>query len=87
VVIRLLASCVRGSDLWPYRGTDAVNEPTPMGREYVGVVEEPTSGVTSVRPGQFVVGSCFASDSACEICCAGYQSRLVHTERAGAIGT
>jgi threonine dehydrogenase-like Zn-dependent dehydrogenase len=86
-VIRLTAACVCGSDLWPYRGIEAVDRPTPMGHEYVGVVEEVGSEVTTVRPGQFVVGSFFASDNTCEICRAGYQSRCVNAEIMGAIGT
>jgi threonine dehydrogenase-like Zn-dependent dehydrogenase len=86
-VIRVVAACVCGSDLWPYRGVDAVTEPAPMGHEYVGIVEEVGSDVRTIRPGQFVVGSFFASDNTCEICRAGYQSRCVHAELMGAIGT
>ncbi|GCD92861.1 zinc-dependent alcohol dehydrogenase family protein [Embleya hyalina] len=85
-VIRLAATCVCGSDLWPYRGIDAVDGPAPMGHEYAGVVEEVGGAVTSVRPGQFVVGSFFASDNTCEICRAGYQSSCVHRESLGALG-
>ena len=58
-----------------------------MGHEYVGVVEEVGSDVRTIQPGQFVVGSFFASDNTCEICRAGYQSRCVHAELVGAIGT
>ena len=79
-VIRLAATCVCGSDLWPYRGIEDVPGPAPMGHEYVGVVEEVGSDVRTVRPGQFVVGSFFASDNTCEICRAGYQSRCPHRE-------
>src|SRR4051812_47569339 len=86
-VIRLSATCVCGSDLWPYRGIEAVNGPAPMGHEYVGIVEEVGSDVRNIRPGQFVVGSFFASDNTCEICRAGYQSRCGHAELMGAIGT
>ncbi|MGD8374753.1 MAG: alcohol dehydrogenase catalytic domain-containing protein [Acidobacteriota bacterium] len=71
------ATCVCGSDLWPYRGTDAPTEPTPMGHEYCGIVEEVGSEVRNIQRGQFVVGSFFASDNTCEICHAGYQSRCV----------
>jgi threonine dehydrogenase-like Zn-dependent dehydrogenase len=85
-VIRMAATCVCGSDLWPYRGIEAVNGPTPMGHEYVGVVEEVGSEVTTIRPGQFVIGSFFASDNTCEICQAGYQSSCVHREYVGANG-
>jgi len=86
-VIRLAATCVCGSDLWPYRGVETVDGPAPMGHEYVGVVEEVGSAVTTLRTGQFVVGSFFASDNTCESCRAGYQSRCVHAELMGAIGT
>ncbi len=79
-VIRLAATCVCGSDLWPYRGIEAVNGPAPMGHEYVGVVEEVGSEVTTIQPGQFVVGSFFASDNTCDICRAGYQTHCVNRQ-------
>ncbi|TDZ98505.1 zinc-dependent alcohol dehydrogenase family protein [Mycobacteroides salmoniphilum] len=82
-IIRLSASCVCGSDLWPYRGHDHVHAPTPMGHEYVGVVEEVGADVATVKPGDFVIGSFFASDNTCQICQAGYQSRCIHAELMG----
>ena len=85
-VIRLAATCVCGSDLWPYRGIESVEGPAPMGHEYVGIVEEVGNAVSAVRPGQFVIGSFFASDNTCEICRAGYQSSCVHREPMGALG-
>jgi threonine dehydrogenase-like Zn-dependent dehydrogenase len=86
-IIRLSATCICGSDLWPYRGIEAIEAPAPMGHEYVGIVEEVGSAVTTINPGQFVVGSFFASDNTCEICQAGYQSSCIHRELMGAIGT
>src|SRR5919197_308391 len=85
-IIRLSATCVCGSDLWPYRGIDAVEGPSPMGHEYAGVVQQVGSQVTTITPGQFVVGSFFASDNTCAICQAGYQSRCVQSEYVGAGG-
>jgi threonine dehydrogenase-like Zn-dependent dehydrogenase len=85
-VIRLVAACVCGSDLWPYRGIEQVERPRHMGHEYVGIVEEVGSDVRTVQPGQFVVGSFFASDNTCEICRAGYQSRCVSAESATPTG-
>ena len=86
-IIRVAATCVCGSDLWPYRGIEPIDGPAPMGHEYAGLVEEVGSDVRGIRPGQFVVGSFFASDNTCAICQAGYQSRCVHGEPMGAIGT
>jgi threonine dehydrogenase-like Zn-dependent dehydrogenase len=85
-VIRLSATCVCGSDLWDYRGINPVSRPTPMGHEYVGIVEEVGSEVTTIRPGQFVVGSFAASDNTCPSCKAGYQSACVHREYVGVGG-
>jgi len=86
-IIRIAATCVCGSDLWPYRGIEAVGSPAPMGHEYVGVVEEAGRDVHNVRPGQFVIGSFFASDNTCPICRVGYQSSCVHRVPMGSIGT
>ncbi|WP_088312520.1 zinc-dependent alcohol dehydrogenase family protein [Kineosporia sp. R_H_3] len=85
-VIRLVATCVCGSDLWPYRGIEALDAPRGMGHEYVGIVEEVGGEVRNVRAGQFVVGSFFASDNTCEICRSGYQSHCVQREGAAPDG-
>ncbi|MDD9153334.1 zinc-dependent alcohol dehydrogenase family protein [Plantibacter flavus] len=78
-VIRLTATCICGSDLWPYRGVEPVDH-TNMGHEYVGVVEQVGEDVRTVAVGDFVVGSFVTSDNTCEICQAGYQSKCVHAE-------
>ncbi|MBF0688526.1 MAG: zinc-dependent alcohol dehydrogenase family protein [Cellulomonas sp.] len=86
-VIRITATCICGSDLWPYRGADRVDR-AKMGHEYVGVVEEVGSAVRTVKPGDFVVGSFVISDGTCEICRAGFPSSCVHRVFVdGAIGT
>src|SRR5437763_8228588 len=86
-VIRLAATCICGSDLWPYRGAEPVDH-LMMGHEYVGVVEEIGSQVKTMKPGDFVVGSFVISDNTCEICRAGFQSKCVHAEFVhGTIGT
>jgi threonine dehydrogenase-like Zn-dependent dehydrogenase len=86
-IIRLPATSICGSDLWPFRGLETPDWPMPMGHEYGGIVEEVGSEVTTIKPGQFVVGSFFASDNTCEICRAGYQTSCIHREPVGAIGT
>ena len=82
-VIRTVAACVCGSDLWDYRGINPVTRPTPIGHEYVGVVEETGAEVRDIKPGQFVIGSFFASDNTCAICRAGYQTSCPHREFVG----
>lgn len=85
-VIRIAATCICGSDLWPYRGANPVDH-DPMGHEYVGVVEAIGDEVQTLKVGDFVVGSFMASDNTCEICRAGYQSRCVHVVPMGRYGT
>ena len=82
-IIKISATCVCGSDLWPYRGIQPVPQPTPMGHEYCGIVEEIGSAVRSVKRGQFVIGSFFASDNTCPNCHNGYQSSCQHREFVG----
>ena len=79
-VIRIAVTCVCGSDLWPYRGLQPINGPTPMGHEYCGIVEEVGSAVKSVKPGQFVIGSFATSDNTCPHCQYGYPSSCVQRE-------
>ena len=85
-ILRVSAACVCGSDLWPYRGIENLEWPAPMGHEYVGIVEEVGAAVETINPGQFVVGSFWASDNTCEICRAGYQSACVNRVPMGALG-
>src|SRR5438128_2655823 len=82
-IIRLSATCVCGSDLWPYRGISPIAEPAPMGHEYCGIVEDVGRGVSSIKRGQFVIGSFFASDNTCPHCHAGYQTSCQHKEFVG----
>src|SRR6185437_8149227 len=79
-IIRLSASCICGSDLWPYRGIQQTAQPTAMGHEYCGVVEEIGKEVRKIRRGQFVVGSFATSDNTCAICRDGYQSSCIQRE-------
>src|SRR5215218_8566871 len=79
-VIRMAATCVCGSDLWPYRGLQPIKSPQPMGHEYCSFVEEIGSAVKSVKPGQFVIGSFATSDNTCPNCQYGYQSSCIRRE-------
>ena len=79
-IVRIAATCVCGSDLWYYRGISPFGEPWAIGHEYCGVVTETGDAVTSVEPGQFVIGSFWASDNTCPNCQAGFQSACQHRE-------
>ena len=79
-IIKISATCVCGSDLWPYRGIQKITQPTPMGHEYCGIVEEVGSEVKTVNRGQFVIGSFCISDNTCLNCRNGYQSGCVNLE-------
>ncbi|GAA1730306.1 zinc-dependent alcohol dehydrogenase family protein [Isoptericola hypogeus] len=71
-VVRVVAACVCGSDLWPYRGVTPVKRPRPIGHELVGVVEELGSEVTSAQVGDFVILPFTMSCGVCQSCRAGY---------------
>jgi len=77
-VVRVTAACVCGSDLWPYRGINDVTEPSRIGHEFVGIVEEVGSEVRSLRPGDFVIAPFMYSDNTCPHCRVGIQSRCDH---------
>lgn len=67
-IVRTVAACVCGSDLWRYRGISPVPQPTPIGHEYVGIVEAVGDAVTTIKPGYFVVGGFTYSDNTCALC-------------------
>jgi threonine dehydrogenase-like Zn-dependent dehydrogenase len=85
-IIRVSAACVCGSDLWPYRGIEDLEWPALMGHEYAGIVQEVGAEVGTIEPGQFVVGSFWASDNTCELCRAGYQSACANRVPMGGLG-
>src|SRR3954470_15092397 len=79
-ILRTSAACVCGSDLWPYRGIQPIEQPTPMGHEYCGIVEGVGKDVRTIKAGQFAVGSFATSDNTCAICRHGYQSSCLQRE-------
>ncbi|MFT4135773.1 zinc-dependent alcohol dehydrogenase family protein [Microbacterium sp.] len=77
-IVRTVATCVCGSDLWRYRGVSPVSRPVPIGHEYVGIVEEVGADVTTVAPGDFVVGGFSPSDNTCPVCAKGMQANCLN---------
>ena len=67
-LVRVVAACVCGSDLWPYRGVVPTDEPHRIGHEFVGVVEDLGSEVSTVKVGDFVIAPFALSDGTCVHC-------------------
>lgn len=77
-LVRVIASCVCGSDLWPYRGVTEVSEPRRIGHEFVGVVEEAGSEVSTLSAGDFVIAPFALSDNTCVHCRNGVHTSCAH---------
>lgn len=76
-IVRVVAACICGSDLWPYRGVHEVGAPQRIGHEQVGIVESVGSAVSSVRPGDFVIAPFTYSDNTCGHCRNGIHTSCV----------
>lgn len=70
-IVRVVAACVCGSDLWPYRGVTETKEPRRIGHEFVGLVEQVGEGVSAVKPGDFVIAPFYDCDMTCANCANG----------------
>jgi threonine dehydrogenase-like Zn-dependent dehydrogenase len=73
-VVKIVAGCICGSDLWSYRGENKITPGSRIGHEYVGIVQDVGADVRTVKPGDFVVTPFVASDGTCPNCQAGLQS-------------
>jgi threonine dehydrogenase-like Zn-dependent dehydrogenase len=73
-VVRVVASCICGSDLWPYRGDPAPAAPRRIGHEFIGVIEQTGDGVRTMRSGDLVIAPFLWSDGTCPLCVRGVQS-------------
>ncbi len=77
-VVRVVRACVCGSDLHPYHSMPASAEGSPMGHEFIGVVEETGSDVSSVKAGDFVIAPFAFFDNTCEFCREGLTTSCLH---------
>lgn len=77
-VVRIVLSCVCGSDLWPYKSLPPTDTPRHMGHEFLGVIEETGSQVRGLKPGDFVVSPFAYADNTCTICRDGFQTACPH---------
>jgi threonine dehydrogenase-like Zn-dependent dehydrogenase len=85
-IVRVVLSCVCGSDLWPYASMPATGAGRPMGHEFLGVVEETGSDVATLRPGDLVVTPFTYCDNTCDFCRKGLQFSCRHGGRYGMDG-
>lgn len=67
-IVRVVAACVCGSDLWPYRGVTPTEEPHRIGHEFVGIVEAVGADVREVAVGDFVIAPFYVCDGTCVNC-------------------
>jgi len=77
-VVRVVASCICGSDLWGYRGIAQDRGPSRTGHEFVGVIEEIGADVRTVKVGDFVIAPFCISDGTCENCRNGVHTSCLH---------
>lgn len=77
-IVKVVASCVCGSDLWPYRGENDITVGDPIGHELVGVIEEVGTEVSSFKAGDFVIVPFCHCDNTCAHCQVDMQSACVN---------
>src|SRR5665647_1456407 len=77
-IVRVVAACVCGSDLWPYRGVQPTTEPHRIGHEFVGVVEAVGPDVRTIKVGDFVIAPFYDCDNTCINCRNGVSTSCLH---------
>jgi threonine dehydrogenase-like Zn-dependent dehydrogenase len=77
-LVRVLRSCICGSDLWPYRSMPPTENGRRMGHEFLGVVEDTGSDVTGLKAGDVVVAPFVWADNTCDFCREGLHTSCRH---------
>ncbi|TFD73407.1 zinc-dependent alcohol dehydrogenase family protein [Cryobacterium fucosi] len=77
-IVRVVAACVCGSDLWPYRGVQPTDEPHRIGHEFVGIVEEIGADVSTIKVGDFVIAPFYDCDNTCVNCLNGVSTSCLN---------
>ncbi|MEV0006905.1 alcohol dehydrogenase catalytic domain-containing protein [Streptomyces sp. NPDC047973] len=85
-VVRIVLSCVCGSDLWPYKSLEPTDNPRHMGHEFLGVVEETGADVRGLQRGDVVVAPFVWADNTCAYCREGLQTSCPHGGQWGVNG-
>lgn len=77
-IVRVVAACVCGSDLWPYRGVTTTAQPKPIGHEFVGIVESVGDTVAKIKVGDFVIAPFYNCDMTCANCLNGFSTSCLN---------
>lgn len=77
-IVRVVRTCICGSDLHPYHSMAASSDSTTMGHEMIGVVEQTGDLVSTITPGDLVIAPFAFSDNTCDICLDGFQTACPH---------
>jgi len=77
-IVRIVAGCICGSDLWPFASRKPTETGSRMGHEFVGIVEELGSATSGLNIGDFVIAPFVASDGTCDFCLEGLQTSCRH---------
>jgi threonine dehydrogenase-like Zn-dependent dehydrogenase len=77
-VVRVVRSCICGSDLWPYAGMKPSEHGRRIGHEFLGVVEDAGSDVAGIKRGDLVVAPFVYSDNTCQFCVEGLHTSCLH---------
>jgi alcohol dehydrogenase groES domain protein len=77
-LVRVLRTCICGSDLHPYHSMPLSDSGSPMGHEMIGVVEQVGDSVSNIRKGDLVIAPFSFSDNTCDICLDGFQTACPH---------
>ncbi|MFJ6130074.1 alcohol dehydrogenase catalytic domain-containing protein [Streptomyces griseoviridis] len=85
-VVRIVLSCVCGSDLWPYKSLAPTDTPRHMGHEFLGVVEDIGADVRTLKRGDVVVAPFVWADNTCAYCREGLQTSCPHGGQWGVDG-
>jgi threonine dehydrogenase-like Zn-dependent dehydrogenase len=77
-IVRVLRSCICGSDLWPYGSMPETEGGRRIGHEFLGVVEETGAEVSGLRAGDVVLAPFVWADNTCVFCREGWQTSCRH---------
>ncbi len=86
VILRVVRSCICGSDLWPYADMAPSEHGRRIGHEFLGIVEETGADVTTVKKGDLAIAPFVYSDNTCVFCREGLQTSCLHGGFWGAKG-